>query len=73
MTQEEIRDIVKKQREYFSAGETFDINFRKNALSKLKKTIIKTVISSKINCRYKVPLFTDTSIKYRKCMMEGFA
>lgn len=39
MTREEIQNIVKVQRQYFQTGETLDLQFRINALKKLKKAI----------------------------------
>lgn len=39
-TENDIIDIVNKQREYFSTGETLDINFRINQLNKLKNAVI---------------------------------
>ncbi|MGM9552622.1 MAG: aldehyde dehydrogenase [Clostridia bacterium] len=39
MTQEEIKNIVEKQRSYFKTGETLDVKFRIEALKKLKKAI----------------------------------
>lgn len=40
-TQNEIADLVQKQREYFAKGETLDLNFRIAMLKKLKNAIIK--------------------------------
>ena len=37
---EEIHQIVLKQREYFSSGETLSIKFRKEQLKKLKKALV---------------------------------
>lgn len=39
MTKDEIQSIVEKQREYFAKGKTLDVNFRLNALKKLKGAI----------------------------------
>ncbi len=36
-----IQEIIEKQREFFNRGETVSYNFRKNALIKLKSTILK--------------------------------
>lgn len=36
-----IQEIVEKQRKFFNKGETVSYNFRKNALIKLKSTILK--------------------------------
>ena len=41
MTQEQIKKIIKKQNDFFSTGKTLPINFRKEALSKLKSALHK--------------------------------
>ena len=41
MTETEIKAIVKKQRDYFHTGATLDVNFRLDALKKLKAAIQK--------------------------------
>lgn len=41
MTKEEIRETIDRQRAFFKSGIVLDINFRKNALKKLKDAIIK--------------------------------
>ena len=39
MTEKEISDLVKAQREYFFTNETLSIKFRKAALKRLQKAI----------------------------------
>ena len=39
-TKEEISEIVKNQRKFFKTGKTLDVNYRINALKKLRKAII---------------------------------
>lgn len=41
MTQNEIHDIVLKQREFFRTGTTLDVDYRIEQLQKLKKAVIK--------------------------------
>ncbi|MCC8065556.1 MAG: aldehyde dehydrogenase [Clostridiales bacterium] len=41
MTETEIREIVKKQRNYFNSGVTLNVGFRLNAISRLKACIQK--------------------------------
>ena len=41
MNETEIKQIVNLQRDFFYSGATLDINFRRNALKKLKTCIIK--------------------------------
>ncbi len=41
MTQEQIKNIIKKQNDFFSTGKTLPISFRKNALGKLKTALYK--------------------------------
>ena len=41
MTQNEIHDIVLKQREFFHTGTTLDVDYRIEQLQKLKKAVIK--------------------------------
>ena len=35
-----VKDIIQKQREFFLTNKTLDINFRKEALLKLKKLLL---------------------------------
>lgn len=41
MKADEIRQIIKKQRDFFSTGKTLDVDYRLEALKKLKETILK--------------------------------
>lgn len=40
MERDRINNIIKKQRAFFASGKTLDVNFRINAIKKLKKTIL---------------------------------
>ena len=39
MTDNEIKDIVEKQRDFFTTGATYDVDYRIKALKRLKKYI----------------------------------
>ena len=41
MKESQIKELVKKQQEYFLTGATLDISFRKNALKRLKNVILE--------------------------------
>lgn len=41
MRQEEIEDIIRKQKEFFETGKTLNVNFRINSLRHLKHTVLK--------------------------------
>ena len=58
MRQEEIENIIERQRKFFAAGKTFEAEYRINALKKLKHTVIK--YEDEINAALKADLGKST-------------
>ena len=54
MRQEEIENIIERQRNFFAAGKTFDVEYRIKALRRLKHTVIK--YEDEINAALKADL-----------------
>ena len=62
MTSSQITDIIEKQRKFFSAGVTYDTDYRINALKRLRKYIKEHI--NELNDALKEDL--------GKCRFEGY-
>ena len=62
----DIKEIVKNQREYFTGGQTLELNFRMEQLKKLKKLSLKTSLPHLLFQRTVILLYINILDIYNK-------